>query len=121
MASLIGAAKVVNMKEEADKAMRVKASDGSRLESLYLRYAGAVYTLCLRLLASVRAAEEATVAVFVRFNREMKSWLEESQIFARLRELAIEESLSQVNRKQGAQPVSSPSVSPSGGMRSATR
>ena len=63
------------------------------LEAAYWLHVGRVYTLCLRLLANVRAAEEATVSVFARFSRELTRRWEESVIVRRLRQLAIDEAL----------------------------
>ncbi len=66
------------------------------LEVAYKLYASRVYTLCLRLLANVKAAEEATVQVYVRFSRELWKRWDESRIAARLRDLAINEALSRL-------------------------
>ena len=63
------------------------------LEAAYKLYVRRVFTLCLRLLASVREAEEATVSVFARFSRELTHRWDESAIAQRLRELAIGEAL----------------------------
>ena len=96
MASLLGNAKAVDMKEGTDIVGSERAVELSLLESLYRRYAAQVYTICLRLLSSVRAAEEATVAVFVRFGREATRRLGESDTLVRLRELSIEEALTRL-------------------------
>jgi DNA-directed RNA polymerase specialized sigma24 family protein len=85
------------MKGRAGITEQERAGDTARLELLYRRYVAEIYTICLRLLAAARAAEEATVAVFVRFSREAAARLEESQALARLRELSIDESLSRLN------------------------
>ncbi len=45
-----------------------------RLEALYRNYLARVYTICRRLLAGPKAAEAATVEVFVRFSRELPCW-----------------------------------------------
>jgi DNA-directed RNA polymerase specialized sigma24 family protein len=63
---------------------------------LYSRYAGVVYTLCLRLLANARAAEEATVSVFVQLSREVERLWDSSYISARLRDLSILEAISRL-------------------------
>lgn len=96
MASLIHKTTFLRMLHGAENQER----DGSRrtvlLEVAYKLNASRVYTLCLRLLASVRAAEEATVQVFVRFSRELSKRWDESRVAARLRELAIDEALSRL-------------------------
>lgn len=84
------------MKERTNIVGSERVAELSLLESLYRRYAAQVYTICLRLLSSVRAAEEATVAVFVRFRRETTRRLGESEVLARLRELSIEEALTRL-------------------------
>lgn len=96
MASLIEEVKVLTMSGEADKQEQAGVSQIKRLEAAYRRYSGHIYTLCLRLLASVRAAEEATMQVFVRFGRELARRMDESRILERLRELAIDEALRQL-------------------------
>ncbi len=96
MTSRIVAAKVMWMKQGAD----TEGVDGSEklslLASLYRRYVARVYALCLRLLTDVRAAEDATVAVFVRLGRELSGYLEESKVLARLRQLSIEETVTRL-------------------------
>ena len=63
------------------------------LEVAYKLFAAQVYTLCFRLLASVHAAEEATVEVFARFSRELTRRWDEALVANRLRELAIDEAI----------------------------
>ena len=70
------------------------------LEAAYRLYVRRVFTLCLRLLASVREAEEATVSVFVRLSRELTHRWDESAIASRLRELAIGEALRRLWRNR---------------------
>ena len=70
------------------------------LEVAYRLNVSRVYTLCLRLLANVRAAEEATVDVFARFSRELTRRWDESLVRKRLRELAIDEALQRLWRSQ---------------------
>ena len=72
----------------------------AQLEALYRRYVGHIYTLCLRLLANVKAAEDATIEVFVRFSQELMQRWEESAIFARLRELAIDNAITRLRRRE---------------------
>ena len=67
------------------------------LESVYRCYGQGIYTFCLRLLANDKAAESATVDVFVRFGKELISRPDESKALLRLRELAIKASLDRVN------------------------
>lgn len=97
---------------EGDNAGRTHEGEVSRLESLYHRYAGVVYTICLRLLANVQRAEEATVSVFVRFGREIERWLDELRVVARLRELAITDALSRLNVIGRKAETTAPSIWP---------
>lgn len=73
----------------------------SQLESIYCRYGRGIYTLCLRLIADEKAAESATVDVFVKFSKEMASQSDESRLRLRLCELAINASLARLNRRGG--------------------
>ncbi len=73
----------------------------SQLESIYGRYGQGIYSLCLRLLADEKAAQSATVDVFVKFSKEMPSHSDESRILLRLCELAIDKSLARLNRRGG--------------------
>ncbi len=98
MSSLMVSAKASEMKENTSIEKDRRSSDMAQLESLYRRYVARVYTLCLRLLATVQTAEEATAQVFIRLSRELANWWDETHTLARLRELAIDESLSRVWR-----------------------
>lgn len=91
MASLIENAKILRMSKanKLDQASRKTVL----LEVAYKLFGGRVYTLCLRLLANGPAAEQATVQVFVRFNRELPRHWDESRVMNRLRELAIDEAV----------------------------
>lgn len=71
----------------------------STLESIYRRYGEGIYTFCLRFLGNKKAAESATVDVFVQFNREIASQPDESRTRLRLRELAIKASLARLNNR----------------------
>lgn len=75
--------------------------DISRLEAVYRRYVGHLYTLCLRLLVDAQAAEEVTMQVFVRFFQEIKRYWDESTILSRLRALAITDSLTRLSACDG--------------------
>lgn len=103
MASRIVEAKVLTMAEEENKQKRTDSREILRLESVFGRYVGHIYTLTLRLLADVRAAEQATVEVFVRLSREMARRWSELQILSRLRELAVESSLARLQWRAGEQ------------------
>lgn len=72
----------------------------SQLESVYRRHGKGIYTLCLRLVADEKAAEIATVDVFVKFSKEMASHSDELRIRLRLCELAINASLARLNRRR---------------------
>lgn len=63
------------------------------LEVAYGLYARRVYTLCLRLLAGVIEAEEATVQVFTQLRRELARRWDEAYVLKRLIELAVNEAL----------------------------
>lgn len=71
----------------------------SGLESIYRRYGQGIYTFCLRLLANEKAAESATVDAFVRFGKEMTGQSDKSRILLRLRELAINASVTRLNNR----------------------
>lgn len=85
-------------KADADGNRRMR-----RLETVYRRSVGYVYTLCLRLLANVYAAEQVTVRVFVRLNGELKGWWSDSQTRARLQELTINEALAWLRTESSRQ------------------
>lgn len=93
MASLIEEREILRMSERANNRERAESRRSVLLEVAYKLYAKQVYTLSLRLLASVRAAEEVTVRVFVEFSRELTRGWDESRVLERLRELAIDEAL----------------------------
>jgi hypothetical protein len=67
------------------------------VSGFYLRYGQGVYTFCLRLLANKKAAESATVDVFVRFGKDLEIGPDESRAVLRLRELAIKASFARLN------------------------
>jgi DNA-directed RNA polymerase specialized sigma24 family protein len=74
-------------------------SSVSGLESVYRRYGQGIYTFCLRLLANEKAAESATVDAFVQFSKEMTSQSDESRTLLRLREFAINASVTRLNKR----------------------
>ena len=76
-----------------------KSFSVSGLESIYRRYGQGIYTFCLRLLANEKAAESATVDAFVQFSKEMTSQSDESRTLLRLRELAINASVTRLNNR----------------------
>ena len=63
------------------------------LQAAFRLYGPRVYTLCVRLLGNSDDAQDATVAVFARFNKELTRRWDEQVIVRRLRELAIDEAL----------------------------
>jgi hypothetical protein len=71
----------------------------SALESTYRRHGHGIYTFCLRLLANEKAAESATVDVFVEFNKDVASQPDESRTLLRLRALAINASMARLNAR----------------------
>ena len=73
-----------------------------QLESLCRHYFARAYTLCRRLLANPKAAEAATVEVFVRFSHELPCWWDEAHNLARLRALSIVVALEQLSRGDDA-------------------
>jgi RNA polymerase sigma-70 factor (ECF subfamily) len=117
MASLIKEIKVVRMSDEANNQEREGSRKVVLLEVAYGLYAAHVYTLSLRLLASVRDAEEATVQVFVRLGRELARRWDEAHILGRLRELTIDEALRRLRGRPskrlngGAEDAGSPPAS----------
>lgn len=90
-----------NPNKGADTIDRGHNSVALRLESIYRRYGQGIYTFCLRLLANERAAESATVDVFIELSKEMASQTDESRTLLRLRELAINASLARLNPRGG--------------------
>ena len=99
MASRMDDVKVLTMAEEENQQRRTDSRELLRLESIFGRYVGHIYSLTLRLPADVRAAEQATVEVFVRFSREMARRWSELQILSRLRELAVDAPLTRLERR----------------------
>lgn len=93
MASLIEEMKVFGMSERANSHDRAANRRSVLLEVAYKLFAKQVYALSLRLLANVRDAEDVTVDVFAKFNRELPRRWDESRVLDRLRELAIAEAL----------------------------
>lgn len=93
MACLIEEIKVLGMSGRAINRDRADNRKRVLLEVAYKLFAKRVYALSLRLLASIRDAEEVTVDVFVKFNRELPRKWDESRVLDRLRELAIDEAL----------------------------
>lgn len=78
----------------------------AQLWLVYRRYAARVYTLCLQLLPDIGSAEAATADVFVRFNRILARWQDESRTPECLRELAIEAALARLQeRNSTAEPM----------------
>lgn len=100
MASLIENAKILRMSNanKLDQASRKTVL----LEVAYKLFVAKVYTLCLHLLADGPAAEQATVTVFARFNRELPRRWDESRVMNRLRELAIDEAIQRLYGDGGA-------------------
>jgi len=91
------------------------SSAALRLEDVYRRYVGHVYTLCLRLLSSVLAAEDATIRVFAHLSRELADPWNESRTSARLRELAVEEAFALLDvRGRRVEPPANRSVRSTG-------
>ena len=98
MASLIDENRVLGMSARAHTRARADTRRTVLLEVAYKLYVKQVYTLCLRLLANVREAEEVTVQVFAAFSRELPRRWDESRVLARLRELALDEALGSLRR-----------------------
>ena len=71
------------------------------LEATYRRFGEHIYTLCMRLLADKKAAEDATVGVFVQFSKESIERFDERGAFIRLRELAVMASQRQLRKRSG--------------------
>ncbi|MEW6207269.1 MAG: sigma factor-like helix-turn-helix DNA-binding protein [Acidobacteriota bacterium] len=86
--------------EESSSGFRDRLYD-SELESVYRRHGRRIYSLCLRLLADVRVAEEATSDVFAQFGRDWARWKDEPQTQLRLREMAIDVALARLGKEHG--------------------
>lgn len=96
--------KVVRMWETTEERKGAAGRGVSRLESVFLRHAARVYTLCQRLLVGEAEAEDATVQVFARFGREPSLWSSEARTtLARLRELAVDEALRRLRARRTEQ------------------
>lgn len=93
MTGLVGEAKLLRMYERADRQLTAGGRGISLLEAVYERHVKSVYTLCLRLLAGAREAEDATAHAFVRFGLEATPRRDEAHASRRLRELATDEAL----------------------------
>ena len=100
MNGLVKEVKANGMLEVADKRGRAAGGELSRLEAAYRLHGARVYTLCLRLLADVRDAEDATVRAFARFGVEPARAWDESRELARLRELGMEEALRRLRARR---------------------
>ena len=94
MAGVSGRLRALCMAPRTDIAGR----DLSGLESVYRLNVRRVYTLCLRLLADARLAEEATARAFARFDREPPRPPGDE----RLPGLAVEEALARLGEAAGA-------------------
>ena len=124
MASLTEEMKVFRMSGRANNRERADSRRSVLLEVAYKLFAKQVYALSLRLLVSERDAEEVTVDVFVKFNRELPRRWDESRVLERLRELAIDEALRRLSARrrerldwQAATKSSSPDMSMKAGQK----
>lgn len=104
MNGLADEVKATGKLEVVDKRGRAAGGEISRLEAAYRLHAARVYTLCLRLLADVRDAEDATVRVFARFGGEPARAWDESGDLGRLRELGVDESLRRLRARRAESP-----------------
>lgn len=100
MASLTEEMKVFGMSRRANNRERADSRRSVLLEVAYKLFVKQVYALSLRLLVSERDAQEVTVDVFVKFNRELPRRWEESRVLERLRELAIDEALRRLSARR---------------------
>ncbi|MFY9608448.1 MAG: hypothetical protein WAU45_07525 [Blastocatellia bacterium] len=71
----------------------VDKAELEQLESVYQRYGGRIYLLCLRLLVDAKAAESATATTFVGFSKELNIQTDDACVLRRLHELAVEVAL----------------------------
>lgn len=97
MGGVSGRLRAPGMAPRADIAGR----DLSGLESVYRLNVRRVYTLCLRLLADARLAEEATARAFARFDQEPPR----PPGGERLPGLAVEASLARLGAAEGLENV----------------
>lgn len=117
----VGEAGLIKMGEKASGRGRAGDRGISRLEAAYRLHARRVYTLCLRLLADARAAEDATASAFVRLGGEVTGQRDDAKTLDRLLELAVRESLSRLGVSFGGVAAETESMPPrpAGGARPA--
>lgn len=85
------------MKQIRDGPMPISKTEIPKLKRLYQKYVNYVYTICLRLLSNVKAAEDATVETFVRLGRETARNCCELKLRERVRDLAVKASLKKIS------------------------
>lgn len=81
------------MKNARDGPKKESKSDLLQLKQIFRRYVNYVYTIYLRLITNIKAAEDATVETFMCFSRELARWLSDKHIRESLRYLAFNASL----------------------------
>jgi RNA polymerase sigma-70 factor (ECF subfamily) len=106
------------MKNNFKSLNKVQEMRGDPTEWLYRQYAGRVYSLSLRMLGDIQAAEEATAAVFIRLARA----LEGRPIPPEVEDLLLRTTVSVLLRHLGDQrSEASPQAGVSGQRRAALR
>lgn len=101
MATFFEEPKIFGMPRRANNRDQAASRRRVFLEVAYRLFAKQVYGLSVRLLASERDAQEVTVAVFLKFNRELPRRWDESRVLERLRELAMDEALRRWRKHRG--------------------
>ncbi len=88
---------------ELREALLVLRDDRSarRLEALYRNYLARVHTICRRLPAGPKAAEAASVEVYVRFSRGLRCRWDESSNLPQIRRLSNEVVLTRLLGRDG--------------------
>lgn len=96
MASLVRRAERALMGAGRTNAARDAGGRLESVEALYRLHSRRVYTLCLRLLADARVAEDATASAFVQLGRENVGRRDDAQTLDRLLDQAVVESISRL-------------------------
>lgn len=84
----------------AGLAARARAGDMAAFETLYRRYAGRVYAVCLRILADRGAAEECTQDAFVRAGAALGQFRGDSRFDTWLTRIAINVALQRLKQER---------------------
>ncbi len=78
---------------------RCRSGDPVAARSLYERYAGAMYNICLRIMNNVPDAEDMLQEAFYQVFKNIKSYRGEATIGAWIRRIVINKCLNEIKRK----------------------